>query len=139
MAALSLQIGYPTLASVPHSIVNGFKVYIFGRQCSLCINVCACVHVYVHTYIPHLMKTLLPQNLLAVAVATDITFKEAEQVSCYHFTLFQVIFISLLPVIKWPEPSVLSEASGLLRTAHPLPTMRLYPLLHRIRIIRLFF
>ena len=26
MAAVSLQIGYPTLASVPHSIVNGFKV-----------------------------------------------------------------------------------------------------------------
>lgn len=94
MAALSLQIGYPTLASVPHSIVNGFKVYIFGRQCSLCINVCASVHVYVRTHIPHLMKTLLPQNLLAVAVATDITFKEAEQVSCYHFTLFQVIFVA---------------------------------------------
>ena len=44
VAAVSLQIGYPTLASVPHSIVNGFK------------------------------------NLLAVAVATDITFPEAEQV-----------------------------------------------------------
>ena len=44
VAAVSLQIGYPTLASVPHSIVNGFK------------------------------------NLLAVAVATDITFPEADQV-----------------------------------------------------------
>ena len=44
VAALSLQIGYPTVASVPHSIVNGFK------------------------------------NLLAIAVATDITFPEAEQV-----------------------------------------------------------
>ena len=44
VAAVSLQIGYPTLASVPHSVVNGFK------------------------------------NLLAVAVATDITFPEAEQV-----------------------------------------------------------
>ena len=44
VAAVSLQIGYPTVASVPHSIVNGFK------------------------------------NLLAVAVATDISFPEAEQV-----------------------------------------------------------
>ena len=26
VAAVSLQIGYPTVASVPHSIVNGFKV-----------------------------------------------------------------------------------------------------------------
>jgi len=44
VAAVSLQIGYPTLASVPHSIVNGFK------------------------------------NLLAVAAATDVTFKQAETV-----------------------------------------------------------
>jgi len=42
VAAVSLVIGYPTAASVPHSIVNGFK------------------------------------NLLALAAATDITFKEAE-------------------------------------------------------------
>lgn len=47
VAAVSLQIGYPTLASVPHSIVNGFK------------------------------------NLLAVAVATDITFPEAEQAKAF--------------------------------------------------------
>ena len=45
VAAVSLNIGYPTIASAPHSIVNGFK------------------------------------NLLAVAAATDITFKEAETVS----------------------------------------------------------
>jgi len=44
IAALSLAIKYPTIASVPHSIVNGMK------------------------------------NLLAVAAATDITFKEAEMV-----------------------------------------------------------
>jgi len=44
IAAVSLAIGYPTIASVPHSIVNGMK------------------------------------NLLAVAAATDITFKEAEMV-----------------------------------------------------------
>ncbi|XP_062520409.1 large ribosomal subunit protein uL10-like [Corticium candelabrum] len=42
VACVSLAIGYPTVASVPHSIVNGFK------------------------------------NLLAVAVATDIDFKEAD-------------------------------------------------------------
>jgi len=44
VAAVSLAIGYPTIASVPHSIVNGMK------------------------------------NLLAVAAATDISFKEAETV-----------------------------------------------------------
>jgi len=42
LAAVSLSIGYPTAASAPHSIANGFK------------------------------------NLLAVAAATDISFKEAE-------------------------------------------------------------
>jgi len=42
IACVSLAIGYPTVASVPHSIVNGFK------------------------------------NLLAIAAATDITFKEAQ-------------------------------------------------------------
>ena len=45
VAALSLAINYPTAASAPHSIVNGFK------------------------------------KLLAVAVETDISFAEAEQVS----------------------------------------------------------
>ena len=43
LASVSLQIGYPTAASVPHSIMNGFK------------------------------------NMLAIAVATEIEFKEAEQ------------------------------------------------------------
>jgi len=47
IAAVSLQIGYPTVASVPHSIVNAFK------------------------------------NVLAVAVATEITFKEAETAKEY--------------------------------------------------------
>jgi len=42
VAGLCLQIGYPSLASAPHSIANGFK------------------------------------NLLAIAVVTDISFKEAE-------------------------------------------------------------
>merc|ERR1711899_454775 len=47
VAAMSLAIGYPTLASVPHSIVNGMK------------------------------------NLLAIAAATEITFKEAEMMKEY--------------------------------------------------------
>jgi large subunit ribosomal protein LP0 len=44
VACISLAIGYPTVASAPHSIINGFK------------------------------------NLLAIAAATDIEFKEAETV-----------------------------------------------------------
>lgn len=47
IAAVSLQIGYPTAASVPHSIISGFK------------------------------------NVLAIALATDITFKEAEQAKAF--------------------------------------------------------
>merc|ERR1712071_715562 len=44
VAAVCLTINYPTVASVPHSVVNGMK------------------------------------NLLAIAAATEITFKEAEMV-----------------------------------------------------------
>lgn len=44
IAAISLQIGYPNVASAPHSLVNGFK------------------------------------NLLAVAAATDVNFKQADVV-----------------------------------------------------------
>ncbi|KAI6179111.1 Ribosomal protein L10 [Aphelenchoides besseyi] len=47
VAAVSLSVGYPTKASVPHSIANGFK------------------------------------NLLAVAAATDVTFKQAEKLKEY--------------------------------------------------------
>nr|ACO14779.1 60S acidic ribosomal protein P0 [Caligus clemensi] len=47
VASVSLQIGYPTMASVPHSIANGMK------------------------------------NLMAVAAATDVTFKEAETLKAY--------------------------------------------------------
>jgi len=43
IAAVGLEIGYPTIASVPHSIMRGFK------------------------------------NLVSIAVTTDYTFKEAEQ------------------------------------------------------------
>jgi large subunit ribosomal protein LP0 len=44
LAQLSLQIGYPTLASIPHSFARAFK------------------------------------NVLAIAVATDYTFKQAEEI-----------------------------------------------------------
>jgi len=47
IASICLQIGYPTTASVPHSLVNGFK------------------------------------NVLAIACATDIEFKEAEQAKAF--------------------------------------------------------
>ena len=47
IASVSLQIGYPTVASVPHSIINGFK------------------------------------NLAAVAVETNITFPQVEQLKAY--------------------------------------------------------
>ena len=60
IAAVSLQIGYPTAPSVPHSIINGFKVSIFLSAAEIIL--------FYH------------QNVLAIALATDITFKEAEQV-----------------------------------------------------------
>ena len=59
VAALSLVIGYPTTASVPHSLANGFK------------------------------------KLLAVAVGTDYTFKEAEKVS---LNVFRILSLSVTKV-----------------------------------------
>lgn len=47
IASVSLEIGLPTRASVPHSLINGFK------------------------------------NLLAIAAATEVTFKEAETVKAF--------------------------------------------------------
>lgn len=47
VASVCLEIGYPTVASVPHSLANGFK------------------------------------NLLAVAVETEYTFKQAERTKAY--------------------------------------------------------
>lgn len=44
LAALCLSISYPTLASAPHSVINGFK------------------------------------NLLAIAAATDVSFREAQAI-----------------------------------------------------------
>jgi len=47
VASVSLQIGYPTVASAPHSVINGFK------------------------------------NVAAVAVETEITFPQVEQLKAY--------------------------------------------------------
>ena len=47
ISAVSLEIGYPTVASVPHSIINGFK------------------------------------NVAAVAVETNITFPQVEQLKAF--------------------------------------------------------
>lgn len=47
IASVSLEIGYPTVASVPHSVINGFK------------------------------------NVAAVAVETNITFPQVEQLKNY--------------------------------------------------------
>ena len=63
MASVCLQIGYPSQASVPHSIINGFK------------------------------------RVLAVACATEIDFKEAQQV-CSHSALWKLLNgIKLLTVL----------------------------------------
>lgn len=47
IAAIGLQVGYPTVASVPHSLLNGYK------------------------------------NLLAIAVSTEYSFKQADKVKAY--------------------------------------------------------
>jgi len=72
IASISLAIGYPTVASVPHSIVNGFK------------------------------------NLLAVAAATDIEFKEAEQMKEYLKDPSK--FAVAAPVAAEAEPEAKEEA-----------------------------
>ncbi|XP_071804533.1 large ribosomal subunit protein uL10-like [Asterias amurensis] len=65
VASVCLQIGYPTQASVPHSIINGFK------------------------------------RLLAIACATDIEFKEAEQIKA--FLADPSAFASLAPAASATE------------------------------------
>lgn len=62
VASVSLQIGYPTVASVPHSIINGFK------------------------------------NVAAVAVETDITFPQVEQLKA--FLENPEAFASLAPAVS---------------------------------------
>lgn len=47
VASVSLAIGYPTVAAVPHMLVNGYK------------------------------------NVLAIALATDISFKQAEKAKAF--------------------------------------------------------
>ena len=68
VASVSLAIGYPTVASVPHSIINGFK------------------------------------NLLAIAAATDIDFKEAETVKEFlkDPSKFAVAAVAAAPVAEAP-------------------------------------
>jgi len=69
IAALGLQIGYPTLASVPHSIMNGFK------------------------------------NLVSIAIGTEYTFKEAEQMKdmILHPEKFAAAAAAAAPVEKKEE------------------------------------
>lgn len=62
VAAVSLAIGYPTVASVPHSIANGFR------------------------------------NLMAVAAATDIDFKQVEQMKA--FLADPSAFAAAAPVVE---------------------------------------
>jgi large subunit ribosomal protein LP0 len=59
VAAVSLAIGYPTLAAVPHMLVNGYK------------------------------------NVLAVALATDITFKQAEKAKAFLAVCVPALFLSI--------------------------------------------
>jgi len=71
VAAISLSIGYPTLASVPHSIVNGLK------------------------------------NLIAVAVETDIDFKEANTAKEYlkDPSKFAAVAVAAAPAAKEASPA----------------------------------
>jgi len=74
VAALSLAIGYPTVASVPHSVVNGMK------------------------------------NLLAVAAATEITFKEAETLKA--FLADPSAFAAAAPVAAAPAADAAPAAAA---------------------------
>jgi hypothetical protein len=62
LAAVCLSISYPTLASAPHSVINGFN------------------------------------NLLAIAAATDVSFKEAHTIKEF---LKVCIFLILLIQTKY--------------------------------------
>jgi len=74
VAALSLAIGFPTVASVPHSVVNGMK------------------------------------NLLAVAAATEITFKEAETLKA--FLADPSAFAAAAPVAAAPAADAAPAAAA---------------------------
>jgi large subunit ribosomal protein LP0 len=67
VAAVSLKIGYPNIASVPHSIVNGMK------------------------------------NLIALAAATDITFKEAETMKAFLADPSKFAAVAAAPVAAATE------------------------------------
>lgn len=68
VASVSLQIGYPTVASVPHSIINGFK------------------------------------NVAAVAVETNITFPQVEQLKA--FLENPEAFAALAPAVSSDDAAV---------------------------------
>jgi len=74
VAALSLAIGFPTVASVPHSVVNGMK------------------------------------NLLAIAAATEITFKEAETLKA--FLADPSAFAAAAPVAAAPAADAAPAAAA---------------------------
>merc|ERR1712226_363117 len=74
VAAISLAIKYPNIASVPHSMVNGMK------------------------------------NLLAVAAATDITFKEAETVKA--FLADPSSFVAAAPAAAAAAPAAAAPAAA---------------------------
>ncbi|KAJ7337753.1 60S acidic ribosomal protein P0 [Desmophyllum pertusum] len=71
VASVSLQIGYPTVASVPHSIINGFK------------------------------------NVAAVAVETNITFPQVEQLKA--FLENPEAFASLVPAASSADAAPAEE------------------------------
>jgi len=73
VASISLAIGYPTVASVPHSIVNGFK------------------------------------NLLAIAAATDIEFKEAETVKEFLKDPSKFVVAAAAPTAAAPAAEAKAE------------------------------
>lgn len=78
IAAVSLAINYPTIASAPHSIVNGFK------------------------------------KLLAIAVTTDIDFKEAQQTKEYlkDPSKFAALAVSAAPAAAAPAAAAPAKAEA---------------------------
>ncbi|OWK15145.1 hypothetical protein Celaphus_00000244, partial [Cervus elaphus hippelaphus] len=62
VASVCLQIGYPTVASVPHSIINGYKRIGYPTVASV-------PHSIINGY----------KRVLALSVETDYTFPLAEK------------------------------------------------------------
>ena len=99
---VSLGIGYPTKTSVPHMVTNAFRwASSFSNECIMCLLVswllCYKCSFWVHYDITWGMRltcpvirceiftlenffsSLPPRNLLAIALETDYTFKEAAE------------------------------------------------------------